>query len=238
MTNQRHNFFSRVGMMTVITSANITSTNTNQSLISNQSSAVVQSESVINSESDLVADESQENQSTVEISTRGQKIQKLNEEFFSGDPSTFEVTSELINRLEEYELITTGEAESIRGLSSFSDSSSNTADSSVTELLAFIESFMDAAKRDDPDNSIVDVMQQAQTVLDNFNDPTESSLAINIPQVKTQLQEYIASSSAQLSDSDQVSLNQLVSALTIAKALTPGTNTTAEINQYLAVNKL
>jgi hypothetical protein len=41
-----------------------------------------------------------------------------------------------------------------------------------------------------------------------------------------------------LPETDKKALNQLVSALDIANILTPGKNTTSQIESYLAINKL
>lgn len=172
---------------------------------------------------------------TVNISTRAQRIQQLNEEFFSGDPREFTVTSEFIQRLQEFELITAEEASSL-GQTVSRDSLSDS--SSVGELSLFIDSFTDTVKEIAPDNNIIGILQQAQSVLDNFNTPTPSSLDINIPQVIEQLQDYIGTEAQTLPASDQRDFEQLFLALEIADKLTPGTNTIAEINSYLAIDGL
>ena len=206
-------------------------------LTNNLASAAKQTSSVSNSTT--VASESSStntaNQDKVEISTRAQKIQKLNEEFFSGPIAQFTITQNFLQRLEEYGLITAEQASELAVNTEASDSSES---STVGELSNFIDSFTASVKTIDPNNSLIEVLQQAKTVLDDFNNPTEKSKNINIVQIGRQIQSYIDSASKQLPETDTKSLNQLVSALDIANLLTPGKNTTTQINSYLAINNL
>jgi len=206
-------------------------------LTNNLASAAKQTSSVSNSTT--VASESSStntaNQDKVEISTRAQKIQKLNEEFFSGPIAQFTITQNFLQRLEEYGLITAEQASELAVNTEASDSSES---STVGELSNFIDSFTASVKTIDPNNSLIEVLQQAKTVLDDFNNPTEKSKNINIVQISRQIQSYIDSASKQLPETDTKSLNQLVSALDIANLLTPGKNTTTQINSYLAINNL
>ncbi|MFA7555962.1 MAG: hypothetical protein WCY88_17090 [Spongiibacteraceae bacterium] len=214
----------------------ITSTNINQSLInSDQANATQQTTAAETLPANETPAEPTTTQDTVEISTRAQKIQKLNDEFFFGDPRAVKITPELIDRLAEYGLISAKDAESLGGTKG-TDSSAPAE--TIGELTRFIDSFTTTAERVDSEHSIINILQQAQTVLDNFNAPTAASLAVNIPSVSTQLHNYIDATAEQLPDSDVQNLKQLVSALGIANALTPGVNTTEEINNYLTVYNL
>ena len=77
----------------------------------------------------------------------------------------------------------------------------------------------------------------SEVVIDNFNNPTTTSLAVNIPNITEQLKNY-NETTGRLPMADQAAFDQLVLALNIANALTPGTNNTAEIDRYLAVSRL
>lgn len=174
-------------------------------------------------------------QDKVEISTRAQKIQKLNEEFFSDGLNSFTISQDFIKRLEEYGFITTGEA---KNLGSSAEKSEYSDPTTVGELSKFIDSFTASVDKTDQNSSLIDALQQAKTVLDNFNSPTQSSRNVNIVQVNHQLQSYIDDSAEKLSETDKRSLNQLVSALDVANKLTPGKNTTSQISSYLAIKNL
>ena len=179
-----------------------------------------------------VSDDSSE---TVKLSTRSQKIQKLNEEFFSAGPSAFKISIEFIDRLKEYGLLSASEADKI-SISSAQTNQTDEAKSTLGELSIFIDGFLDDIKKTALQSTIISVLEQAQTVIDNLNEPTASSREVNIPSIVEQLKNYNATAAKQLPEADQESLNQLVLALNIANALSPGTNTTAQIDRYLAIN--
>lgn len=205
-------------------------------LTNNQTSAANQTNSVSNSTT--VTGESSDNtvnQDKVEISTRAQKIQKLNEEFFSGNIESFTISQDFIQRLEEYGFITADQASNLGTTAETTETSDN---STVGELSKFIDSFTASVKKIDPNNSLIDALQQAKTVLSNFNSPTQSSQNVNIVQISSQIQSYIDTANEKLPETDKTALKQLVSALDIANILTPGKNTTSQIDSYLAINKL
>jgi hypothetical protein len=204
-------------------------------ITNNQTTATQQANSVSNSTTATASTDSASTQDKVEISTRAQKIQKLNEEFFSEGMDSFTVTQDFIQRLADYGLITADEANKLGASAETSESGDS---STVGELSTFIDSFSESLKKTDPNSTLIDVLQQAKTVLDNFNSPTQSSQNVNIAQVSSQLQNYIDTSGEQLSETDKQSLNQLVSALDVANILTPGKNTTSQINSYLAIKNM
>ncbi len=217
--------------MTVI--AGTTSTNNDLLNTTSQTASsadTVASQSVVSQNNDS-ADTNIAKPETVEISTRAQKIQKLNEEFFAAGPRAFKVTAEFIDRLQEYGLLSASAAKQLGGNTGANGEGAET----VVELSLFIDSFVASVKQVAPDSTLIELLQQAQTVLDNFNNPTAESLAINIPVVTQQLKDYSDTSTDTLPEADRQSLKQLLLVLGAADVLNPGTNTTAEIDQYLAV---
>ncbi|HEC60287.1 hypothetical protein LCGC14_0997650 [marine sediment metagenome] len=204
-------------------------------ITNNQTTATQQANAVSNSTTAAISTDSASTQDKVEISTRAQKIQKLNEEFFSKGMDSFAVTQGFIQRLADYGLITADEATKLGASAETSESGDA---STVGELSTFIDSFSESLKKTDPNDTLIDILQQAKTVLDNFNSPTQSSQNINISQVSGQLQNYIDTSGEKLSATDKQSINQLVSALDVASILTPGKNTTSQINSYLAIKNM
>jgi hypothetical protein len=205
-------------------------------LTNNQTNATNQTSSASNSKTTTTESTvTTVNQDKLEISTRAQKIQKLNEEFFSGPIQSFTISQEFIQRLEEYGFITTDQASNLGSNAETTESSDN---STIGELTKFIDSFSASVNKIAPNNSLIDALQQAKTVLSNFNSPTQSSQNVNIVQISSQIQSYIDTANEKLPERDKKALNQLVSALDIANILTPGKNTTSQIESYLAINKL
>lgn len=204
-------------------------------LTNNQTNATNQTSSASNSKTTTESTATTVNQDKLEISTRAQKTQKLNEEFFSGSIESFTISQEFIERLEEYGFITADQASNLGANAETTESSDN---STIGELTKFIDSFSASVNKIDPNNSLIDALQQAKTVLSNFNSPTQSSQNVNIVQISSQIQSYIGTANENLPETDKKALNQLVSALDIANILTPGKNTTSQIESYLAINKL
>jgi len=217
--------------MTTINSATSSQINQNQTTAAQQSNSVVKTQTAASNSTEKTVKGEQ-----VEISTRAQKIQQLNEEFFSAGIESFSITPGFIQRLEEFGFITPDEASKLGAKAVTRESDDSAA--SVDELSKFIDDFTASVKKVDPNNSLIDILQQAKTVLDDFNNPTDNSKNINIVQISKQLQSYIDSSTQSLPKADQNSLNQLVAALDIANILTPGKNTISEIDSYLTINNL
>ncbi|MEH6473698.1 MAG: hypothetical protein V7752_20945 [Halopseudomonas sp.] len=82
------------------------------------------------------AEASRDNHRSVELSTRAQKIQKLNEEFFSAGPLSVSITPEFIARLTEYGFLSTDQASNLSpSVASPDENLSNT----LGELSLFID---------------------------------------------------------------------------------------------------
>ncbi len=69
----------------------------------------------------------------VQISSRAQNIQKLNEEFFSHGFQSFTISQSFIDRIEEYSLITAEEASNLSANVISSDSDDEPTDTSYSE---------------------------------------------------------------------------------------------------------
>lgn len=170
----------------------------------------------------------------VNISTRAQKIKQLNEDFFSSGSRSFKVTTEFIDRLKEYGFLSAGEADKLTAntnLNKTEDGDTKT----IAELSKFIDSYVQSIKNVAPESPLLEVFGQAKTILDNLNNPTEASLAIDTHQLIEQLKNYNQTSTEALPKADQQSLNELVLALSLANVLNPGKTTSSEINRYLEV---
>ncbi|MEH6651376.1 MAG: hypothetical protein V7707_15220 [Motiliproteus sp.] len=176
---------------------------------------------------------SRDNPRSVELSTRAQKIQKLNEEFFSAGPNSVSITPEFIARLTEYGFLSTDEASKLSpSVASSDESPSNT----LGELSTFIDRFSNDMKATDPENSLVHTLQKAKSIIQNIDGSNPSSLASDIKTVGAELNQYLNSNAGQtLSDEDKTSLNQLEVALKIADKLNPENLSSSKINGYLSV---
>jgi hypothetical protein len=218
----------------------ITALGLDSTLIANTQTSTAQQASLTTSSPDTVTiDTSTHNNSlnNIDISTRAQKIQALNEEFFSAGPQSLVISSDFLQRLEQYGLITSEQANTLGA--DIIDEDEMEAKPTVSDLSLFIADFTGRLEQSElSNNSLIDALQNAKMVLEHVNSPTDESKNINIVQVSQQLKTYTNSATEQLSESEKTSLKYITSALDIANVLTPGTHTTAQINSYLAISTL
>ncbi|EAR07662.1 hypothetical protein [Reinekea blandensis] len=176
---------------------------------------------------------SAESGSTVQVSSRAQAIQKLNEEFFSGGTRGFSITPAFIDRLQEYGLISNDEA------SALSSGTSAAATKDEPKALAMLSdqvtSLIDRLIEDDEDNALIEPLQNARDALDNieslFSQGSEADFnslkqALLVPQ-STEAMEA-------LSEAEVKTLNQLTMSLTIAQKLSSGSGNSGVIGEYLS----
>ena len=169
--------------------------------------------------------------SSVSLSTRAQKIQKLNEEFFSGGPRSVKITPEFIERLYEYGFINAEQAEKL-GAKSLASGPTGT----LGELSSFIDEFTSQLIKEDPENSFIEVLNEAKSIIANFDRVQSSENAANITTVSAQISQFLSSQQAEsLSAQHKRAIEQLDMALTIADRLSPSQLSSEKINNYLSI---
>ncbi|WP_044618745.1 hypothetical protein [Gynuella sunshinyii] len=213
--------------MTSVSSLN----GSNTSAINNYATSTAKTETAASSQTQTESDASVD---TVELSTRAQKIQKLNEEFFPTGPKNFTLSQTFIERLNEYGLISDSEASSLgSSLSTSSDDGDTTA---LDELTEDVTSLIERLKDQDSDNALIEPLQQALDVIDSFDSYQASDSSESINTILTNLNYYQSSAeSGDLNDSDAKTINQLKLALKVADKLSPSTLSSEKVSGYLAV---
>lgn len=176
---------------------------------------------------------SSDNHKSVELSSRAQKVQKLNEEFFPAGPQSVKITPAFIERLTEYGFLSKDEASKLSPVAATSDESSTRT---LGELTQFIDRFSDEMKAADPENSLITTLQKSKSIINNFDGAKPSSMANDIKTVTAELIQYSNSTAAQsLNRGDQASFDQLELALKIADKLNPESLSSRKVNDYLSV---
>jgi len=170
----------------------------------------------------------------IQLSTRAQKIQKLNEEFFPGGPKSIRITPDFVARLHEYGLISAADADS---LSPAARASSSEAESSLDELFLFTQDFGEELAESDPDNSLITTLNKAHSIIDAWEDNDPAPMT-ELTQVIAELATFNGSAELEsLDHSDQKSMLELELAMNIAKKLNPQSNVSQEINSYMNILK-
>ena len=169
---------------------------------------------------------------TVQVSSRAQAIQKLNEEFFSGGTRGFSITPAFIERLQEYGLISNDEASAL----SSGTSAPTTKDEpkALAMLSDQVTSLIDRLLEEDEDNALIEPLKNARDALDNIEGLFSQGSEADFNSLK---QALLAPQSTEameaLSEAEVKTLNQLTMSLTIAQRLSAGSTNTGVIGQYL-----
>ena len=168
----------------------------------------------------------------VAFSDRAQKIQKLNEEFFEGGPRSVKITPEFIQRLQEYGFIDKSQASQLT-------SSANTIaaedKSSLGQLSSFIDTYSSKLKSADSNDSFIETLNKAKSIINNFDGSKPSTLATDIKTVSAELTQYLSSHANEISEENKQQLEELNLALKIADNLKPDNLSSSKVNDYLKV---
>ncbi|WP_415898001.1 hypothetical protein ACMXYX_06705 [Neptuniibacter sp. QD72_48] len=166
------------------------------------------------------------------LSDRAQKVQKLNEEFFTGGPKSVKITPEFIQRLNEYGFLNDSEAS--RYLTD-QQSLGTAQDDTVGQLSDFIDDFSNKLREESSESSLVATLEKAKKVLDNLGN-TNSNSALDIKTTTAELTQYLNSDDAiTLNEEDRDHLSQLQMVLGIADKLQPENLSRSQLNDYVRV---
>lgn len=176
------------------------------------------------------------NQQDVTLSGRALGVQKLSQEFFSNGTKGFQITSDFVAKLEEYGLINGTEASRLSPLispmSRFKEQGDNSALNKVTE---FIQDFRDELKKDRPDSKLIDTLNRAEEIIENFDGAQSTTNQTNIKSVLAELNSFYNSADAEnIATEDKEALLQLGLTLRIADRLSPATLSSSKVNSYLS----
>ncbi|MFC3152807.1 hypothetical protein ACFOEK_17345 [Litoribrevibacter euphylliae] len=170
------------------------------------------------------------NQDDIKLSTRAQKIQKLNEEFFPNGPGSLRITGDFIQRLYDYGFISQSEAENLGGRIADSELPKNLEN--ISNNLSIIS---DRVKLIDSSDSLIDILKRSGAILNNLDGSNPSELAKDISSVNAELANYLNSDDAEkLTDDEKKALDELSVALRIADRMNPANLSTSKLNQYLS----
>ncbi len=217
----------------------ISSSQLDASMLHSTSNSLFKTDSKSNAEETTSTGTSSENKN-VSLSGRALSVQKLNQEFFSNGTRGFQITSDFVSRLEEYGLINNTEASRlsplVSSLSRFKSQDDKGDHSSLDKVTQFINDFRDELKEENPESSLINILNKAETIIDDFDGSLSEASKTDIKSVLAELNSFTKSDAAEgLSEDDKESLNQLGLTLRIADRLNPSSVTSGRVNSYLSV---
>jgi hypothetical protein len=168
----------------------------------------------------------------VAFSDRAQKIQKLNEEFFEGGPRSVKITPEFIQRLQEYGFIDKSQASQLTSSANIIAAEDK---SSLGQLSSFIDTYSSKLKSADSNDSFIETLNKAKSIINNFDGSKPSTLATDIKTVSAELTQYLSSHANEISEENKQQLEELNLALKIADNLKPDNLSSSKVNDYLKV---
>lgn len=170
-------------------------------------------------------------QDDIKLSTRAQKIQKLNEEFFPNGPGSLRITPDFIQRLYDYGFISQSEAESLGGRVS----DRKELPESLEKISNNLSIISDRVKLIDSEDSLIGILQRSDAILHNLDGSNPTELAKDISSVNAELTSYLNSQDAdKLTEQEKSALDELTLALRIADRMNPANLSTSKLNQYLS----
>ena len=172
------------------------------------------------------------NSQGVSLSGRALSVQKLSQEFFANGTQGFQITSEFVSKLEEYGTEASRLSPLVSPFSRFKEQGDNSSLDKVTE---FINDFRDELKEENPESSLIDTLNSAEEIIDNFDGSQSASSQANIKSVLAELNSFYKSPEAEsLEDDEKESLVQLGLTLRIADRLNPSSISSSKVNSYLS----
>jgi len=220
--------------MNIIPQNNTTSTTTSTDTAASNSHSPLTIDQTADTQETNPAAQSNDD-TTVTLSSEAQQLQKLREEFFSSGPIRFSDISALVQRLEEYGFINEAEAQSLNtGGRGGRPIEGNTSE--LDRINDFIEQLSGELRADTPDSPLIDTLEQANELIDNFDSLQSPQRSADIKTTLAELSQFLESDAANSLEDDNLSrLEQLQQALRIADRLQPGDLSSQDLNRYLSL---
>lgn len=186
-----------------------------------------------NTTAEVNKETSQTSQSEVQLSSRGLKVQKLNEEFFQNGAANFTISSEFISRLTEYGLISQDDANQLRQLTNQRKDEPETGGTPLKQLHDFIDEFSKDLD-EETDGNLLNILSNAKQVLENYNGGQNNAKDVDARKLAVELNQFNKSEAAEkLSAEDKDALEKLELAMRLADRLNPQATNADKMNSYL-----
>lgn len=188
------------------------------------------------------------NDDDLSLSTRAQKFNAIDKEFFSGDSITSEDIKTLVVRLHEYGLITNTEYSTLKGEDDTSNDTEDVSEELTQTLISYIDELEQSINvRDETDtfgsvgiDELQSALSSARTIIDDVTSAkTKSDFKQTVSENNKTLMEVAASQEfSTMSTEEQAILNEVVQTLTVIDKLSLDQITNSSVSKYVAISKL
>lgn len=172
-------------------------------------------------------------ETTANISTRAQKLQKLAEEFFPGGPGELKITANFVARLKEYELISQSQFDSMPSNLTSGDKveDSDTTSKISKKIDEVLEKLRDASESSHLFTALAEGKDQLSSIENSKNDTGHGSYKISAQKIAVQLE---SNSSDVLNSSDKKAIQEMIVTLSLADTFASSKNGSEKLNNYLS----
>lgn len=171
---------------------------------------------------------------TVTLSTRSERLAALNKEFTITGPG-FEVNAAFINRLQELQFLSAGEAQQLRAQFADTDKVAH-KDAGPQAIIDLQQDLQALAKKLPAEGLMAQLLEETSVALAELKSSTSLANAPQYKSLQQRLEKALASDSdiAKLNQTERYRMTQAMDVMLIASRLAPGSETNAGIRSYLA----
>jgi ATP-dependent Lon protease len=217
--------------MSIISQSQSTASSSANSAIGNQASLANSTEGVASTstEETTTTQPEADKKSEVQISTRAQKLQKLEQEFFPGGYLSLEITPEFVQRLQDYGFISAAQAENLPESLKVGEGSADT--SQLGKVMDHAESLMDKLEGQEQHAGLIEAMKSAQTELEKADRGDRDVSRVKADLASKKLSQQLNESSTKALESTDIQIvKNLMLSLDFVGSFAAGS--TASANSY------
>jgi len=168
---------------------------------------------------------------SVSFSNRAMKIQSITKDFFSGGQLLLADIPQYIKRLESDGFLAAAE---VGKLSHTDEKTTDQLSDKTTKVLDWIDSFRDKVNQKDPQDGLVDVLNQVEKHIENLSSNYNSSMTTDVKKSLLELDNYLKSDNMmQWEKQDIEALKDVKTILSLANQLHFSKTNSTAINKYL-----
>jgi hypothetical protein len=170
-----------------------------------------------------------QNDSQITLSTRGERLVALNQDFNIISPN-FTITDDFLTRLAELDFISQGQLNNLQQEVDVNNTSDSDSNSSLATIKQNTNDIIERFKNEEQAENLVTTLKKATSIIDSFGKTGSSDIFTTIAQLEHHLKN---SDGVRLTDKEKTTLNELQTVLSIAEKLNPQSRTSTNIDKYM-----
>jgi len=170
-----------------------------------------------------------QNDSQTTLSTRGERLAALNQDFNIISPN-FTITDDFLTRLAELDFISQDQLNNLQQEVDVNNTSDSDSNSSLATIKQNTNDIIERFKNDEQAENLVTTLKKATSIIDSFGKTGSSDIFTTIAQLEHHLKN---NDGVRLTDKEKATLNELQTVLSIAEKLNSQSHTSTNIDNYM-----